>query len=579
MSYSTQEILDQIAAREDSRWEFKQVEIAGTKLLSPKRSVLADEIAAFANARGGVLLCSVTDDGQVQDLSGDQLAVLDAVLVELSTDSIKPPVRIATHHRRLPDGKLLAVVEVPEGEAHHRSPGGSYVRVGGTKREMTTEEQLRLAPRRGQARFLWFDKQPVPGTGFRTLDESLWKPMLDAQGRLDPRRGLTKLALLTSEAEEEAEATVAGVVLCSRAPEQWLPNACITATHYRGENRSAPQLDAQVITGPLHRQVADAMRFVERNMRVGAHKSPARMDLPEYSLEAVFEAMVNAVAHRDYAMRGSRIRLSMFAGRLEINAPGGLPNNLTIADMAARQSTRNEAIVSVLARLPVGEIPGSHNRLFFMERRGSGVPVIVERTRALSGRPPEYRLLQDADLFLTLPAAPTNATPQTVNVAVRSGRAAVAGAEVVGVYPSGIRARGVTDQNGEASLDLFSTALPVTVLVGAPGYAAGVQPDWTPSSGALDLDLQPLPRGGSVILPDGRGRLPTLRGSLRVQRDDMGRTTASGDLTINEGEAQPVHFTPGEDLRVRDGDGNRLLLRVLTVAGAAALVEYRAVRG
>ena len=94
---------------------------------------------------------------------------------------------------------------------------------------MPPDERLRLAERRAQARFLWFDKQAVPKTGFRSLDEALWKPLLDAEGRLDPRRGLEKLALLTPE----GEATVAGVLLCSRAPEEWLPNACITATHYR----------------------------------------------------------------------------------------------------------------------------------------------------------------------------------------------------------------------------------------------------------------------------------------------------------------------------------------------------------
>ena len=64
MTYTAQELLDQIAAGEDSRWEFKRVEFAGTRLRSPERRVLADEIAAFANARGGVLLCGVTDDGR-----------------------------------------------------------------------------------------------------------------------------------------------------------------------------------------------------------------------------------------------------------------------------------------------------------------------------------------------------------------------------------------------------------------------------------------------------------------------------------------------------------------------------------
>lgn len=104
MIYSAREILDRIELGEDSRWEFKQVEFAGTKLKSPKCAVLADEIAAFANSRGGVVLCGVTDDGRVQSLTRGQLAALDNVLAEVGTDSIKPPVPIQTHHMRLPDG-------------------------------------------------------------------------------------------------------------------------------------------------------------------------------------------------------------------------------------------------------------------------------------------------------------------------------------------------------------------------------------------------------------------------------------------------------------------------------------------
>lgn len=573
MTFDAADLRARIRLGEDARWEFKQVVFRRIRLAGPSPDALADELAAFANGRGGVLLLGVTDSGDVQDLTRPQLDELERVVVDLCRNKIKPP--IETDIRRfLIEAKPVLSVEVEPGYAQHDSPGGAYRRIGSSKQRMSSDERLRLAQRRSQARFLWFDKQPVRGTGFRTLDEALWKPMLDAEGRLDPRRGLAKLALLTSEAEEEAEATVAGVLLCSRAPEQWLPNACITATHYRGEDPGSPQLDAQVITGPLPEQVAGAMAFVQRNMRVGAHKSPARMDLPEYSLDAVFEALVNAVAHRDYAIQGSRSRLSMFADRLELNVPGSLPNNLTVADMSARQSTRNEAIVSVLARLPVREIPGSSNRVFFMERRGSGVPVIKRETRALSGKEPEYRLLADSDLFLTLPAAPTTANPQTVRIAVREGDTGIAGAQVVVLYPNGNRITETTAEDGEAVLDLYSTALPVMVLAAAAGYAARVEL-WSASSQPLTLELPPRPRGGSVILPDGSGRLPPLRGSLRVREDDGGRATISGDLVIQDGAPQPAHFTLGEELRVRDEEGNQLLIRVEAFFDPAAVLEYR----
>ena len=576
VNFTAKEVLEQIAAREDSRWEFKQVEFAGKRVRSPKRDALADEIAAFANAGGGVLLCGVTDDGHVQDLSGDELAALDEMLVELSTDSIKPPVRISTQHLTLPDGKVLAA-EVPEGDALHRSPGGSYVRVGGTKREMTTDEELRLAQRRGQARFLWFDKQPVPQTGFRSFEESLWKPMLSAEGRTDPERALQKLALLTATANGTVEATVAGILLCTSEPETWLPNACITATHYSGMDRSSPQLDAQTITGPLHRQVADAVLFVRRNMRVGAHKSPARMDLPQYSLEAVFEALVNAVAHRDYGIKGSRIRLSMFSDRLEINSPGGLPNNLTVESMAERQATRNEAIASAFARMPVGEIPGSGNRAFFMERRGDGVSIILRTTRALAGRLPEYRVLAESDLFLTLPAAETVATPGQARVMVRGQGGAVSGADVLAFFPNGTWKRAATGGDGDALLDLYSTTLPMTVFVAATGYAGQLKRDWVPYGGALLVMLRPLACGGSVVFEKGTGQLPGLSGRLNPIRDALNRTYLYADnIAVNEGAPQPVHFTLGEELRLTDADGVAMRVCVQEILGRGALVEYQA---
>ena len=132
------------------------------------------------------------------------------------------------------------------------------------------------------------DQEPVPDTGFRTLDETLWKPLLSVGGRANPEMALEKLALLGRDEDGAMRATVAGILLCTHAPEEWLPNACITATHYRGEDRASGQLDARVITGPINQQVADAMAFVIRNMRVGAYKKPARLDLPQVQCRSTF---------------------------------------------------------------------------------------------------------------------------------------------------------------------------------------------------------------------------------------------------------------------------------------------------
>ena len=575
MTYSDEEVRRQLQLGEDSNWEFKAVEFASNVPRSPRRDDLADEIAAFANTDGGVLLCGVTDEGEIHDMSRDQIVALDSLLVEVSTDSISPAVRIRTYHRQL-DGRLLLVVDVPEGDSQHESPGGSYVRVGGSKRRMTSEERLRLAQRRGQARVHSYDEQTVPDTGFETLDDSLWRPLLSAEAAAEPQPALVKLALLGNDDAGVLRATVAGVLLCTRNPEQWLPNAGITATRYLGSDRASGQIDAQEIAGPLNRQIGGAVAFAVRNMRVAARKDPARVNLPEYSERALFEAIVNAVVHRDYSIRGSKIRLSMFEDRLEVQSPGSLPNNLTLESMEARQATRNEALTSVLARMPVGGMSGSEDRQYIMERRGDGVPIILRETRELSGKQPEYRLIDNSEVLLTIPAAALEQSPALAVITVRSAGRPLAGSDVLALFPNKTWKRAATDENGEAELDLHTTHLPMIVFAAAPDHAAYVEREWVPSQGALAVELEPLREGGSVIFGESTGYLPVVQGRLNPIRDIHDRTYLyATNIAIDQGKQQPVHFALGEDLRLTDADGREAMVRIVDVVGRSALLEYR----
>lgn len=575
MPYGKEEIESQLRLGEDSRWEFKRIVFVGDEPKGPGRNDLADEMAAFANAGGGVLLCSVSDEGTPQAMSGRQLAGLDKLLVETATDTVKPPVRIETHHRELTGNVKVLVVDIPKGDFLHQSPGGAFIRVGNSKRRMTSDESLRLAQKRGQARYLWFDKQPLPDTGFKTLDESLWKPLLSAAGATDPKAALEKLALLSTDDAGVLRATVAGVLLCTQSPEQYLPSACITATCYRGTDRASGQADAQEITGPLDRQIVGAMAFALRNMRVSADKTPAREDVPQYSDKALFEALVNAVVHRDYQIRGSKIRLSMFADRVEIRSPGALPNNLTLDSMSERQSTRNEALASVLGRMPVKGIQGSGERQYFMERRGDGVPTIKRETRELSGADPEYRSIDGSEISLTIPAAPQERNAARTTVTVRTGGLPLHGAELLLLFPNKTWKQAATDAEGVATVDLHTTNLPMTVFAAAPGYAAYVERNWAPGAGALTIEMKGLPGGGSDIFPEATGHLPGLKGRLNPVRDTHDRTYLyASNIAVNEGQQQPVSFFPGEEIGVVDADGYELTVKIVDIVGQSALVEY-----
>ncbi|MYC76145.1 hypothetical protein F4X10_10330 [Candidatus Poribacteria bacterium] len=576
MNFSDEEIKRQMRLGEDSHWEFKEIVFAGNVPKEPRRAELADELAAFANTDGGVVLCSVTNSGDIQSISRDQIDRLEMLLVEICTDTIKPPIRPTILRREVEEEKPFLLVEVPQGYALHNSPGGSYHRVGSTKRQMTTDEQLRLAQQRVQSRFLWFDKQPVPGTGFGSLDESLWKPLLSAEGAAVPELALEKMDLLTSDENGIMRATVAGILLCCLSPEEWLPNACISATCYRGKDQASEQIDAQIITGPLNRQIAEVVTFAVRNMRVGAYKDPARTDLPQYSERALFEAIVNAVVHRDYSIHGSRIRLSMFADRIEINSPGGLPNTLTIDSMNVRQSTRNEALASILGRIPAADIHGSGERQFFMERRGDGVPTIFRETEALSGKLPQYRLVDNSDLFLTIPAADTQPTPAIADILAHYCGNPLAGVELLVLFPNKTWKGATTDENGEVQVDLHTTHLPMTVYAAAPGFAAYLEHNWVPARGGLEIKMRSLQNGGSVIFPEATGNIPDLSGGLNPIRDTHDRTYLyASNIAINEGKQQPVTFTFGEDLHLTDADGRELIVCIVAIIGRSALIEYR----
>lgn len=578
MTISDAEIRRQLRLGEDSAWEFKQIEFNGNRPTSPRRDELADEMAAFANAGGGMLLCGVTDKGKLQGMSTEQVVAVNSLLVEVSTDAVKPALRINVYHREL-DGDAFVLVEVPRGDTVYERDGRAFIRVGATKRRLDGDERLRLAQDRAQSRYLWFDKQVVPNTGFETLSERLWEPLLSVARADDPRRGLMNLRLLAQDEAGVPRATVAGVLLCTQSPQEWLPQATIVATHYRGQDRASGQLDSQEIVGPLSLQIADTVKFVVRNMRVAARKLPEREDVPQYSTAAVFEAVVNAVAHRDYSMSSRRIRLSMFNGHLEIDSPGQLPNGMTIESMDTSQATRNEVIASVFGRIPVGDVPGADHRRYLMERRGDGVSIIKTQTREATGNLPQYRVVDGSSLVLKIPAAKLELSPSDSTVTVHSEGEPLSGVEVLALFPNKTWQRATTNEAGEAALDLYTTHLPMTVYAAVPGYGGGLKREWLPNRGGLLMELRRLSDGGSAIFPQDTGNLPGLRGRLNPIRDTSDRTYLYADnIAIDEGRQQPVSFRLGKPMKLTDAYGSELSVTIVDIVGRSALVEYRSVK-
>ena len=271
---------------------------------------------------------------------------------------------------------------------------------------MSPDQLARLFQTRSQARTISFDEQFVPNTNQDTLDRFLYLRFIkEGTDEDDIEDLLLKRRLLVKEGSE-VRASVAGILVCHESPEDFLYNSYIQAVLYSGNEKDAEkQIDAQDYSGPLDKQIIQTMRFAKRYNAVRAKKDIGRIDFPQYSMRAIFEAIVNVVVHRDYSKSSSKIRLFMFDDRLEIYSPGALANTVTVENIRYSQATRNELLARLLSELTLDDrMRKQVARRHFLERRGEGVGIILNESEELSGKPPVYELF-DEELRLTIFAA------------------------------------------------------------------------------------------------------------------------------------------------------------------------------
>ncbi len=408
------ELLNKLRLDDRTSLELREVRLANGKVIRPEQNDLADEIASFANSSGGDLLLGVHD--QTREVLGIPLEKLDAVenlVLQACEESMKPSSAPLIERMYLPDGdgveQPVIRVEVPPSLFVHQSPGGYFRRVGSSNRPLPPDQLARLFQQRNHSRLIRFDELPVPTAEFSDLDETLWQKFATKRITEKPEHLLSKLAMAKLDDSGTWRPSVAGILLACRQPQQFLSDAFIQAVAYEGKSISFQsetpyQRDALDITGPLNQQIFDACSFVRKNMRVAARKSlqGGREDMPQFDMLSVFEAVTNAVAHRDYSMAGSKVRLRLFDDRLELYTPGPLANTMTLESLPYRQVSRNETIASLLARCPVERDEIMAHRSFIMDRRGEGVPIILSRSEQLSGQVPEYRMIDESELMLTI---------------------------------------------------------------------------------------------------------------------------------------------------------------------------------
>ena len=394
------ELLEIVANGENSGVEFKRDDI--------RTEQLAKEVVAMANFQGGRVLLGVEDDGTI---SGIQRARLEEWVMDVFQSKIHPMILPFYEEVKLDDGKSVAVVSFPMGISkpyvvRDRNREEVYIRVGSTSRLATREQQMRLFELGGM---LHTEVMPVPRTDISHLDEArltnyIEDILRDPDVPKTPEEWQTRLLGLSflTEAAGNVCCTIAGLVLFGKSPRRHPKQAGLRVMVFKGEEKEYQAVLDDIIDGPMvgrwdmkhgEKQLVDGgiiERFMDA-MRPFISQEADQIDEGLrretkwfYPLEAVREALINALAHRDWT-RFVEIEVASYSDRLEFISPGALPNSMTVEKMKAGQrSPRNTIVMEVLRDYR------------YVDFRGMGVRTkIVPLTKALTGKDPEFDLTDD----------------------------------------------------------------------------------------------------------------------------------------------------------------------------------------
>ena len=298
------------------------------------------------------------------------------------------------------------------------------------------------------------------------------------------------------------------------------------------------------------------------NRSIGTRsESPRAARTYEIPKEVVTEAIVNAVAHRDYT-DSSSVQVMLFSDRLEVWNSGRLPPQLTLEKL----------------RVPHGSVPRnpllaqSMYLVEYIERMGTGTLDMIKR--CVESGLPEPKFSVEDGFIATIPRSRT----RTYTVTAYCGQDPLVNVDILVLFPNGTWKRSKTDRNGEANVELHSVYLPMTVFAAAEGFAECAEFGWRPEERDLTLQLKSLRHGGAVIIPEGTGYILGLKGRLNPILDSIGRTYLyASNIAINHGQIQPVRFDYGEELNLVDADGFEVQVRIVHMVGRSALLEYRMV--
>lgn len=374
------ELLELIQNGENSWVEFKRDD-RRTRDFSED---FAKEIVAFSNGKGGKIIMGVEDDGNITGLSE---AGFEEWVMNVCRTLVRPGVIPFYEEIEIDQLHRVATVHIDMGysKPYYIERGERkvyYIRVGSISREATREELIRLAQSSGAYHY---DVAPVPSTSIESLDQyELTKYFkkyrskdLSALQQVEVKNLLINSDIL-KQTEYGEVATVGGLLFFGKEPQRYLPQSGITFAYFEGTEVTEDYFERVDIEGTVTKLIEETVRLIQKNIPHITHIKGLKRKEISIPKKVLREAVTNAVAHRDYTILGAKVRVYVYADRIEVRSPGSLPNTVTIEKMKVGgvSVARNHFIINYLVEFK------------YVERLGRGILSILQKMDYLKAPPP-----------------------------------------------------------------------------------------------------------------------------------------------------------------------------------------------
>ncbi|HEU5377205.1 MAG TPA: ATP-binding protein [Ktedonobacteraceae bacterium] len=382
------------------------------KVAAPRATEMAERLCGLANAQGGMVIIGVKDSSyEIVGVPDSRIGETLDVILRAARQMIKPELVLDPPEPEIYtlSGKNVVIVTVkPSHGPVYQAHGIYWVRRGTHTISLSLAELLEMANDRGM---IDWEHQAARNATMEDIDFEKVKKYLRQRSTGNRRdshfknieRVLLGMECAAKKADGDVVPTNAGLLFFGAYPQVHIPQSDVACVLFRETVGASRYADRRIITGTLQELIDGAELFLSRYIAVGARvEGFKRIDIPEYSLEVLREAVINAVVHRDYSKRGESVRVFCYPDRVEIHSPGLLLPGITVEQMErgeVQSKLRNPTLANLLK-----DIPG------YMERLGSGIRFMLDETKRLELPAPQFREMNE--FIVTFQKAPALLSPQ-----------------------------------------------------------------------------------------------------------------------------------------------------------------------